>query len=79
MEYHGFSIAEAAKEEGIQEGRQEGLQEGHREGREEGIRAMVITLRDLAISQDLVVQKLSEQFRLLPQTAKEKVDLYWKQ
>ena len=71
MEYHDFSIAKAAKEEG--------LQEGHREGREEGIRAMVITLRDLAISQDLVVQKLSEQFRLLPQTAKEKVDLYWKQ
>ena len=64
--------------EGRQEGRLEGRQEGRLEGRLEGIRAMVLTLKEFTSDKALIAEKLAKQFDLLPQTAMEKVEQYWK-
>ena len=70
-EIHDYNVAKTAREEGREEGHQLGL--------EEGIRAMVSTLRSMAVEQKQVAQKLVEQFHLLPHAAEEKVKQYWVQ
>ena len=62
-----------------QKGREEGRAEGREEGREEGISAAVNLLHDFSYSREDATQKLIERFRLAPQTAAEKVALYWPQ
>ena len=74
-EIHDYNVAKTAREEG----REEGRAEGHQLGLEEGIRAMVSTLRSMAVEQKQVAQKLVEQFHLLPHAAEEKVRQYWMQ
>ena len=54
-------------------------QQGIQKGREDGIRAMVQFMRKHAMSEASAAKELSEQFGLLPQTAKEKVRQYWTQ
>lgn len=39
-------------------------QENIEKGREEGIHAMVITLKELGISEDIVLKKLQERFHV---------------
>ena len=70
-EIHDYNVAKTAREEGREEGHQLGL--------EEGIRAVVSTLRSMAVEQKQVAQKLVEQFHLLPHAAEEKVRQYWMQ
>ena len=70
-EIHDYNVAKTAREEGREEGHQLGL--------EEGIRAVVSTLRSMAVEQKQVAQKLVEQFHLLPHAAEEKVKQYWMQ
>ena len=74
-EIHDYNVAKTAREEG----REEGRAEGHQLGLEEGIRAVVSTLRSMAVEQKQVAQKLVEQFHLLPHAAEEKVKQYWMQ
>ena len=80
---HDYNLIEEARQEGHQEGHQEGRQEGWQEGRQEerenSMQMMVSTLKEFIPDRDAVVERIAQQFHLLPQIAAEKVNLYWKQ
>lgn len=59
--------------------RMAGREEGRQEGREEGIYALVSTLKEMQIEKEAVIQKVMQQFHLLPHIAETKVEMYWKQ
>lgn len=63
----------------IEEARQEGHQEGRQEERENSMQMMVSTLKEFIPDRDAIVERIAQQFHLLPQIAAEKVNLYWKQ
>ena len=50
-----------------------------RQGREEGIKVLVVTLKSLSQSLDLVIQTVAERFGLSLEEAEEKAKLYWEQ
>ena len=72
---HDYNLIEEAR----QEGHQEGHQEGRQEERENSMQMMVSTLKEFIPDRDAVVERIAQQFHLLPQIAAEKVNLYWKQ
>ena len=53
------------------------LRQGREEGREEGIKVLVVTLRELSYTPDLVAQKVAERFDLSTEKATEKTKQYW--
>jgi len=55
----------------------QGREEGRKEGREEGIKVLVVTLRELSYTPDLVAQKVAERFDLSLEKAAEKTKQYW--
>lgn len=57
-------------EKGRKEGRKEGRREGKKEGRKEGIQHLVSTLRDFAISDEVILQKIQEKFQISKEEAK---------
>ena len=59
------------------EGRAEGRKEGREEMRETGIKALVVTLKRLSQTLDLVIQTVAEQFDLSLEEAEEKTKQYW--
>ena len=67
------------REEGRAEGRKEGRAEGHKEGREEGIKALVVAMKSLSQTLDLVVQMVAEQFNLPLEEAEKRTRQYWEQ
>ncbi len=56
---------------------QEKLEEGREEGRQEGIRALITSLRNLAIDKKTALQQVIDQFELSEELAKEKIEQYW--
>ena len=50
-----------------------------RQGREEGIKVLVVTLKSLSQSLDLVIQTVAERFGLSLEEAEEKTKQYWGQ
>ena len=65
--------------QGREEGRKEGRKEGREEMRETGIKALVVTLKELSQTLDLVIQTVAEQFDLSLEEAEEKTKQYWEQ
>ncbi len=63
-------VEEKGIEKGRQEGRREGRQKGRQEGRQEGIIAMVSALRDLEITDSIILDKIQEKFHLTEEAAK---------
>ena len=63
--------------QGREEGREEGRKEGREEMRETGIKALVVTLKRLSQTLDLVIQTVAEQFDLSLEEAEEKTKQYW--
>jgi predicted transposase YdaD len=63
--------------QGREEGRKEGRKEGREEMRETGIKALVVTLKELSQTLDLVIQTVAEQFDLSLEEAEEKTKQYW--
>ena len=55
------------------------LRQGREEGREEGIKVLVVTLKSLSQSLDLVIQTVADRFGLSLEEAEEKAKLYWEQ
>ena len=53
-------------------------QRGIEKGMEQGIRVLVETLQSVSQSRDAVIRTIAEKFGLQPQTASEKVALYWR-
>ncbi len=60
------NLSKGVEEKGIEKGRQVGRQEG----RQEGIIAMVSALKDLQISDSIILNKIQEKFQLAEETAK---------
>jgi len=56
-------------QEGIQKGIQEGIQKGIQEGIDKGITAMILTLKELQISRDVILKQICEKFGLTEETA----------
>ena len=52
-------------------------QEVQQEESEKGIRALIETLHDLLLPQDVAIQTVAKKFSLSPEIAAEKVSLYW--
>lgn len=52
-------------------------EEGRAEGVEKGIRAMVLTLKEIAVAPVAVTQALVKQFGLTQDVAEQKVQQYW--
>ncbi len=63
----------------LRQGREEGRIEGRMEMREEGIKVLVVTLKGLSQTLDLVIQTVAEQFGLSLEEAEEKAKQYWAQ
>ena len=63
----------------LRQGREEGREEGRKEMRETGIKALVVTLKRLSQTLDLVIQTVAEQFDLSLEEAEEKTKQYWEQ
>lgn len=61
LEIYSYNVAKDAEEKGI----------------EKGIRAMVLTLREIAVAPAAVAQALVKQFGLSQDTAEKKVQQYW--
>ena len=57
---------------------QRGIEKGIEKGMEQGIRVLVETLQSVSQSRDAVIRTIAEKFGLQPQTASEKVALYWR-
>lgn len=57
--------------------RAEAKEAGRAEGKEEGIQATVSSLKKFNVSKAAVVEQLIEEFSLLPNVAKNKVEQYW--
>ena len=55
----------------------QGREEGREEMRETGIKALVVTLKRLSQTLDLVIQTVVEQFDLSLEEAEEKTKQYW--
>ena len=70
-------IRRKIRQEVQQEVRQEVQQEVRQEESEKGIRALIKTLHDLSLPQDAAIQAVVKNFSLSPETAVEKVSLYW--
>ena len=49
------------------------------QGREEGIKALVVTLKELSFTPDLITQKVAERFDLSSEKAADKTKQYWEQ
>lgn len=83
-EIHDYNVAQAARQEGLEQGRELGLEQGHKEGleegieqgREQGIRSMVSALEELSVSKEAIAQKLASKFDLPLHVAEEKVQQY---
>ena len=52
--------------------------EGRAEGREEGIRGIVETVQDFSAGKEEALRRLVSKFSLDPETARQKVELYWR-
>lgn len=83
-EIHDYNVAQAARQEGLEQGRELGLEQGHKEGleegieqgREQGICSMVSALEELSVSKEAIAQKLASKFDLPLHVAEEKVQQY---
>lgn len=76
-EIHEYNLVKDARQEGHNTGLQLGRTEGRAEGIEEGVRATVLALKEFTQDKAVIAEKLTRQFELLPQTAREKVEQYW--
>jgi len=89
QEIHDYNVAQEAEqkgvargieqgiEQGMEKGIAQGIEQGEERGVEKGIRAMVSTMRELAVSRDIIIQKIAQGFELPSHTAAEKVAQYW--
>ena len=66
---HEYNVAKDAEEKGIEKGMEKGM--------EKGIRAMVLTLKKIAMAPAEIAQTLAEQFGLSQDDAEKKVQQYW--
>lgn len=62
---HEYNVAKDAEEKGMEK------------GMEKGIRAMVLTLKKIAMAPAEIAQTLAEQFGLSQDDAEKKVQQYW--
>ena len=63
------NLSKGVEEKGIQKGIQEGIQKGIQEGIDKGITAMILTLKELQISGDVILKQICEKFGLTEETA----------
>lgn len=59
------NLSKGVEEQGIQKGIQKGIQEGI----DKGITAMIVTLKELQISRDVILKQICEKFGLTEETA----------
>jgi len=64
-------------ERGIERGMEKGMERGMKKGREEGIASAVLMLKQLGTEKETAVRALTQNFSLLPEVAKEKLNQYW--
>lgn len=55
---------EKGRKEGREEGREEGRKEGRKEGKEEGIRVSIRLLKQLGLEDDIILNKVSQEFMI---------------
>lgn len=68
---------EQGVEWGIEQGIEQGIERGIEQGIEQGIRAMVSTLKEIAMAPAAIAQTLAKQFNLSQDDAEKKVQQYW--
>ena len=76
-EWNETEAHNAWKEEGREEGREEGLEEGLEEERENGIRALITSMKDLAISQSKTAEQLMKRYTLTHEEAMKAIQANW--
>ena len=64
------NLSKGVEEKGLQKGLQRGLQEGLQKGLDKGITAMVLTLKELQISSDIILKQICEKFDLTEEAAR---------
>lgn len=60
------NLSKGVEEKGIEKGIQKGIQKGL----DKGITAMILTLKELQISSDIILEQIREKFDLTEETAK---------
>ncbi len=58
-------------QENLEKGREQGREQGLRQGRKQGILGMISVLRDLNVSDSMILQKLQEKFLLTKEECQE--------
>ncbi len=64
------NLSKGVEEKGIQKGIQEGIQKGIQKGLDKGITAMILTLKELQISSDVILEQICEKFDLTEDAAR---------
>ena len=64
------NLSKGVEEKGIQKGIQEGIQKGIQKGLDKGITAMILTLKELQISSDVILKQICEKFDLTEDAAR---------
>lgn len=76
-EWNETEAHNAWKEEGREEGLEKGRDDGLEEGCENGIRALISSMKDLAISQSKTAEQLMKRYTLTHEEAMEAIQANW--
>lgn len=64
------NLSKGVEEKGIEKGIQKGIEKGIQKGLDKGITAMILTLKELQISSDVILDQIREKFDLTEETAR---------